>query len=98
MGLSVLMVNLLWAVHFPLAFHAPEFVPLSVGISFGLHWIIYSWIINHPLGIIHAILRTLLVLIAWYAFPQYSTFAVSIAVVLAYSFSLFQMLTRKIEP
>jgi len=95
MGLSVLMVNLLWGIHFPLVFFAPEFVPLSLGIGLGIHWIIYSWVINHNLGIIHALLRTLLVVAAWLMFSEIRIFAVSIAVVLAYSLSLFQMLTRK---
>ena len=31
MGLCVLMVNLLWAVHIPLFLYAPAFVPLSLG-------------------------------------------------------------------
>jgi len=42
MGLCVLMVNLLWAVHIPLLLKAPEFVPLSLGIALGLHWIVYG--------------------------------------------------------
>jgi hypothetical protein len=96
MGLCVLMVNLLWGVHFPLVFLAPEFVPLSLGIGLGLHWVVYSWVIGHPLGIIHAILRTFLVVAAWYFFPESRIFAVSLAVVLAYFISLIQMLTRKI--
>ena len=96
MGLCVLMVNLLWAVHLPLVFTAPEFVPLSLAVALGLHWVIYSWIINHPLGIIHAVLRTLLAVGAWYLFPEMRIFAVSAAVVIAYLISILQMLTRKI--
>ena len=75
MGLSVLMVNLLWALHIPLFLYAPEFLPLSVGIGLGLHWIVYSWIIQHPVGLIHAILRTVLVLLAWFIFPESRLFA-----------------------
>ena len=97
MGLCVLMVNLLWGVHFPLVFLAPEFVPLSLGVGLGLHWVVYSWVIGHPLGIIHAVLRTFLVVGAWFFFPESRIFAVSLAVVFAYSISLIQMLTRKIE-
>ena len=58
MGMSVLMVNLLWAVHLPLFFGARQFFPLSLGIALGIHWIVYSWIIQHPVGLIHALLRT----------------------------------------
>jgi hypothetical protein len=97
MGLSIVMVNLLWGIHLPLVFSAPEFVPLSLGVGLGLHWVIYSWVVQHPLGIIHSVLRTILVVSAWYYFPEYRIFAVSVAVVIAYSISLIQMLTRKVN-
>lgn len=97
MGYCVLMVNLLWALHLPLFLYAPEFVPLSVGIGLGLHWIVYSWIVQHPVGIVHAILRTVLVLIAWSVFPEQRLLAVGFAIVIAYSVSIFQMLNRPIN-
>ena len=96
MGACVLMVNLLWAVHIPLVLQAPQFVPLSLGIALGLHWIVYSWIIQHPLGTIHAITRTLLVLLAWALFPDIRIFAVAMAIVLTYLISLYQMTTRNL--
>jgi hypothetical protein len=96
MGLSTLMVNLLWAVHIPLFIYAPQFVPLSLGIGLGLHWIIYSWIIQHPLGIIHAILRTFLILAVWFIFDDQRLFAVSITIVCTYLFTLMQMGNRNI--
>lgn len=97
MGLCIVMVNLLWGIHLPLIFLAPEFVPLSLGIGLGLHWVVYSWVVQHPLGIIHSVLRTILVVGAWYFFPESRIFAVSVAVVIAYLISLIQMLTRKIN-
>lgn len=93
-GHGILMVNLLWALHIPLFLYAPAFVPLSVGIGLGLHWIVYSWIIQHPLGVIHAVLRTVLVLICWYSFPEQRLPAVSLAIVLVYAVSVWQMLIR----
>jgi len=96
MGLCVLMVNLLWGVHIPLVVYAPEFAPLSIGIGLGLHWVVYSWIIRHPLGIIHAVSRTIMVVGAWYFFPEIRVTAVSVAIILAYSISLVQMLTRTV--
>ncbi|MFY8328424.1 DUF7010 family protein [Pseudoalteromonas sp. ZZD1] len=97
MGFSVLMVNLLWAVHIPLFLYAPEFLTLSVGIGLGLHWIVYSWIIQHPLGLIHAVLRTGLVLLAWFLVPESRLLAVGLAIVFVYSISIFQMTTRQIS-
>lgn len=97
MGLCVLMVNLLWAVHIPLVLNAPEFVPLSLGVALGLHWVVYSWIIKHPLGIIHAVSRTIMVLLAWYIFPNAQLLAVCIAVVISYLVSIYLMSTRKLQ-
>lgn len=94
LGLSVLMVNLLWAVHIPLFLIAPELAPLSLGIGLGLHWIVYSWIVQHPIGTIHAILRTLLVVGGWALFPDHRLLAVGLAIVFVYSFSIWRMLVR----
>lgn len=93
MGYCILMVNLLWAVHIPLFIYAPTFVPLTLGIGLGLHWIVYSWIVQHPVGIIHAILRTSLVVAAWYAFPEQRLLAVGLVIVLVYCVSIWQMLS-----
>ena len=94
MGASVLMVNLLWAVHIPLLMSAPQFVPLSLGIALGLHWIVYSWIIAHPLGLRHAILRTAGLAAAWFAFPGHPVTASAAVVVAAYVVTLLEMRAR----
>lgn len=97
MGLCVLMVNLLWALHIPLYIFVPEFIPLSLGVGLGLHWVIYSWIIQHPVGIYHAVLRALSLLAVWFIFPDYRFLAICIAVVLMYLVSTYLMLTRQIR-
>ncbi|WP_448556832.1 DUF7010 family protein [Thalassotalea montiporae] len=97
MGLCVLMVNLLWAVHIPLLLNAPEFVPMTLGIGLGLHWVVYSWIVQHPVGVIHAVLRTIIILLVWYIFPNHGLLAISCAVVFVYLVSIYQMLTREIK-
>ena len=96
MGLSVLMVNLLWAVHLPLLLGAPRFLPLSLGIGLGIHWIVYSWIIQHPVGLVHAILRTGLVVGAWSALPTHRLLAVPVVIVIVYLISLVLMARRTI--
>lgn len=95
MGVCVLMVNLLWAVHIPLLLRAPEFVPLSLGVGLGLHWMVYSWIIQHPLGYQHAILRSLGLVLAWFAFPDTIVTASAAVVVTAYALTLVQMRGRQ---
>lgn len=98
LALGVLMVNLLWAVHVPLMMKAPQFVPLSVGIGLGLHWIIYSWIVLHPVGIIHSISRTVLCVLVWLLVPYSNLLsAICAVVVLCYGVSIYLMLTRKIN-
>ena len=42
MGLCIIMVNLLWALHSTLIFKDASLVPLSLGIGLGLHWIVFS--------------------------------------------------------
>tara|TARA_R110002073_G_scaffold206993_1_gene366932 strand:+ start:272 stop:853 length:582 start_codon:yes stop_codon:yes gene_type:complete len=95
MGMCAFMVNLLWAVHIPLFLYAPQFVPLSLGISIGLHWIVYSWIIQHPLGIIHAVLRTILIVLAWFVFAEHRPTSISLVIVFVYLLTLYQMNNRR---
>jgi hypothetical protein len=96
MGISVLMVNLLWAVHLPLLVGAPRFFPLSLGIGLGIHWIVYSWIIQHPIGLIHALVRTGLIVTAWSVFSTHRMTAVPAVIVLVYLFSIIVMTRRAI--
>lgn len=97
MGTCVLMVNLLWAIHIPLLMRAPQFVPLSLGIALGLHWMVYSWIIAHPLGYRHAILRTAGLVAVWFAFPGHVVTASALVVVAAYAMTIIEMRARRIS-
>lgn len=94
MGLCVLMVNLLWAVHLTVLFRDPEYLPLTLGIGLGLHWIVFSWIVQHPVGTVHAILRTVLVTSAWWLLPDHRVSAVAAGVVAAYAYSMYVLATR----
>ena len=94
MATCVVMVNLLWAVHIPLVVYAPTFVPLSLGVGLGLHWMVYSWIIGHPLGYQHAVLRTIGLLAVWFAFPAHLVTASATVIVATYVLALFQMHSR----
>lgn len=94
MGRCVLMVNLLWAVHLTVFALAPAYLPLTLGIGLGLHWIVFGWIIGHPLGLIHATTRTALVTAAWWLIPTHRISAVAVAVVATYAYALFALATR----
>jgi hypothetical protein len=94
MGLCVLMVNLLWAVHISLLLNDAHYFPLSLGIGLGLHWIVFSWIVDNPLGIVHACLRTVLVTGLWWLFPANPITAVAAGVVIAYAYSIYALWVR----
>jgi hypothetical protein len=96
MGACVFMVNLLWPLHLTLLFRAPTFVPLSLGIGLGLHWVVYSWITRHPVGYVHAVGRTLAIVAAWWLFPDNVVTACAGAVVLGYAYAIYAMATRSI--
>jgi hypothetical protein len=96
MGACVLIANLLWALHIPLLVAAPTFVPLSVGVGLGLPWVVYSWIVQHPVGYIHAGIRTLGLLCAWRLAPGNSVTACALVICAVYGLSLYLMATRKI--
>jgi hypothetical protein len=57
-------------------------LPLTVGILAGLMWMPMSWIIQHWVGLFHAIARTVLVTAAWLLFPE-QRFTVIPAVIVA---------------
>jgi hypothetical protein len=95
MALSVLMVNLLWALHLTVILDTPAYVPLTIGIGLGLHWVVFSWVIGHPVGIIHAVLRTVLVTGAWWLLPDWRIAAVSAAVVVAYALAIVVLASRQ---
>lgn len=97
MGLSVLMVNLLWALHITLLFRDIDYFPLSLGIGLGLHWVVFSWIKGHPVGLVHALVRTGLVTGLWWLFPGDRITAVAAGVVVAYGYSILA-LTRLPDP
>jgi hypothetical protein len=84
MGLAVLMVNLLWPIHIAFFLQDPTALPLSVGIALGIHWIVFGWIIRHPVGLFHALARTILVTVAWFALPGQRFTIVPAVIVIVY--------------
>ncbi len=80
-----------WAIHLPVWFYAPSLFPITVGIGFALHWIVFSWTIGHPVGFVHLALRIVFVLAAWHLFPANRMGAVGAGIALAYAISLVQL-------
>lgn len=80
-----------WAIHIPLWIHAPSLFPVSLGIGFALHWVIFSWTVDHPVGLIHLGMRIVFVLAGWHLAPSNRMGAVATGVALAYVISVFQL-------
>lgn len=96
MGRSVFMVNLLWAVHLTVYAQVPDLLPLTLGIGLGLHWVVFGWLIGHRLGIVHAAVRTVLVVTMWWMMPGARVSAVAAAVVVAYVYSIVALMSRTV--
>jgi hypothetical protein len=60
-------------------------------VAFGLHWVVFSWTIGHPVGLVHLALRASLVPAAWLLVPDNRMGAVAVAVAFCYLFSVWQL-------
>ena len=92
--LSILMANLVWAIAIPFWLMEPSSLPLGAGILSGLMWVPMSWILQHWVGVFHAVARTVLVAAVWLAFPDYRFTAVPLVIVVVYLISIAGLATR----
>lgn len=82
---TVSMSLLVFAIAIPFAQADPTSLPLSLAVLTGLMWLPLSWIIRHWIGVAHAIARSVLALVAWYAFPEQRFVVVPLVVVALYA-------------
>lgn len=85
---------LVFAIAIPFGMADYTSIPLSVGILTGLMWMPFSWIIQHWIGYFHAIARTLLLLAAWYLWPEQRFIVLPAIVVAIYAITLFVLARR----
>lgn len=85
---TVAMSLLVYAIGLPFYLVNHTSLPLSVGILTGLMWLPFSWIIQHWVGIFHSVVRTVLILALWYAFPQQRFVVIPFAIVAVYAFTI----------
>jgi hypothetical protein len=93
-GLSILMANLVWAIAIPFWLVERSSLPLSLGVLAGLMWIPFSWMLQHPVGLFHAISRTILIVIAWFMFPSQRFVVIPAIIVVVYLISIFMLVRR----
>jgi hypothetical protein len=95
--LNVVMAWLVFAIALPFFMTEPTSLPLSVGILAGLMWVPFSWMIQHWIGLFHAISRTVLVLAAWYLLPGHRFVAIPAVIVAIYLVTIL-VLSRRPRP
>ncbi len=96
--LTVLMAQLVFAIAIPFYLIEPTSLPLSLGILAGLMWVPFSWMIQHWVGLFHGITRTILVVAAWYVYPEHRFVAIPGVIVFIYVITLYVLATRPLPP
>ena len=91
---TVAMALLAYGIAIPFFMVEPTSLPLSVGILSGMMWLPLSWLVRHWIGIAHAVVRTLLVVAAWYVFPEARFVAVPLVIVAVYLGTIVVLETR----
>ena len=91
---TVVMAWLVFAIAIPFFLVEPTSLPLTVGILAGLMWIPFSSMIRHWVGHFHGIARTVLVLAAWYAFPEQRFVAIPAVIVAIYIVTIVALIRR----
>lgn len=86
---TVGMSLLVYAIAIPFFIIDYTSLPLTVGILLGLMWLPMSWIIQHWVGAFHAICRTILIVAAWYLFPESRFVVIPFLIVLIYCITIY---------
>jgi hypothetical protein len=92
---AIAMANLAWAIAIPFFLVEPTSLPLTVGILAGMMWLPLSWIIEHWVGVFHAVTRTVLIVAAWYLFPGERFVAIPAVIVAIYLVSIAVLVQRR---
>ena len=94
---TVVQALLVYAIALPFFMVDYSSLPMTVGILTGLMWVPFTWIIKHWIGLFHAIFRTVIVLVLWYAFPDHRFVAIPFAIVGIYIITIIVLMNRKRE-
>jgi hypothetical protein len=91
---TVTQAILVYSIAIPFFIENYTSLPLTVGILTGLMWVPLSWIIDHWVGLFHAITRTISILVLWYLFPTHRFVSIPLAIVVIYAVSIFVLVKR----
>ena len=95
---TVVQAVLVYSIALPFFMVDYSSLPLTVGILTGLMWVPFTWIIKHWVGLFHAIVRTITVLVLWYLFPEHRFVAIPFAIVGIYIITIIILKGRKKTP
>lgn len=85
---------LVYSVAIPFFIENYTSLPLTVGILTGLMWLPISWIIDHWIGIFHAVLRTASIVTLWYLFPENRFVVIPLTIVVIYVITIVILMNR----
>jgi hypothetical protein len=91
---AVASALLVYGIAIPFFLVDPTSLPLSVGVLTGLMWVPFSGLIRHWIGLFHGITRTVLVVAAWYAFPNARFVAIPAIIVAIYLVTIVVLARR----
>ncbi len=91
---TVIQALLVYSLAIPFFLQDYTSLPLTVGILTGLMWTPFSWLIQHWIGLFHAVSRTASVLLVWYLFPSRRFVAVPLIIVLIYLTTILVLESR----
>ncbi len=91
---TVAQAVLVYAIAIPFFLIDYTSLPLTVGILTGTMWIPFSWIVKHWVGVFHSVVRTILILVLWYIFPELRFIIIPFAIVVVYLITMILLKKR----
>jgi hypothetical protein len=96
---NVAMCFLVYAIALPYFVQNYKALPFAVAVLTGLMWLPMSVMIQHWIGLFHAVVRTALCTLAWIFYPEHSFVLQALIVVLIYAITIvvLEMRWRKMQ-
>ncbi|MBW2936770.1 hypothetical protein KXJ69_01550 [Aureisphaera sp. CAU 1614] len=91
---AMIKASLIYAIVIPFFIIEYTSLPLTIGLLTGIHWIQFSKVIKHWVGIFHVVIRTVSILIFWVVFPEQRFLIIPICILIIYIITLI-ILTKK---
>ena len=91
---TVFQAVLVYAIAIPFFLVDYTSLPLTVGVLTGTMWFPFSWIVKHWIGVFHALLRTVLIVVLWYVFPDQRFVIIPFSIVVIYIITLVVLNNR----